>query len=276
MSLSPAQGSAEFGVLCSVARVKPNYNQIATAVKGNIDWTVLLSLAAAHSVRPQLISAFQKLDWIGTPAETKRSLSDFLLLHKARCLLVASELIRVSDEFSQRAIPFATFKGPSLAAGLYGDLSLRECNDIDLIVDQQQVVRAEAVLGSLGYRSDLGSSGFRSAFLSYQKQFLFVQRVIRASRSICTGILLPLPFRFRSLRQRFGAIWSRWILEVGWCLRLAAPTSLYCSQAMGQRRAGGVSAGWQTLQCLSKSILISIGAIFSTALGQEDAVDRCW
>ena len=169
------QAPAEFGTLCSVGQVKPDYSQIAIALKGDIDWAVLLSLAAAHSVRLQLIHALRRLNWVGVPAEIKRSLSDFLLLHKARCLLVASELIRVSDEFSQRAIPFATFKGPSLAAGLYGDLSLRECNDIDLIVDQQQVVRAEAVLGSLGYRSDLGSSGFRSAFLSYQKQFLFVR-----------------------------------------------------------------------------------------------------
>lgn len=162
-------------MLCSVARVNPNYSQIATALTGNIDWSLLLSLAAAHSVRPQLIHAFQKLDWVGVPAEKKRSLLDFLRLHKARSLFVAAELIRVRDELSQRAIRFATFKGPSLAAGLYGDLSLRECNDIDLIVEKQQIAQAEAVLGSLGYRSVLGGPAFRGAFLSYQKQYMFVR-----------------------------------------------------------------------------------------------------
>jgi hypothetical protein len=174
-SVAGRQAPAEFEALCLVGQVKPDYGQIAAVLKGDIDWAVLLSLAAAHSVRLQLIHALRKLDWVGVPSKIKQSLSDFLLLHKARSLLVASELIRVNDELSQRAIRFATFKGPSLAAGLYGDLSLRECNDIDLIVEEQQVVRAEAVLGSLGYRSALGSSVFRSAFLSYQKQFLFVR-----------------------------------------------------------------------------------------------------
>jgi len=154
-----------------------------------------LSLAAAHSVRPQLIHAFRKLDWVGVPAETKRSLLDFLRLHKARSLLVAGELIRVSDELSQNAIRFATFKGPSLAAGLYGDLSLRECNDIDLVVEEQQIARAEAVLVSLGYRPVLGSSAFRAAFLSYQKQYMFVreQNLAIDLHWDFTGTAVPFP-----------------------------------------------------------------------------------
>jgi hypothetical protein len=165
----------EFEALCLVAQTKADYDAIATVLKGDIDWAVLLNLAEAHSVRLQLIHALQKLDWDGVPREIKRSLSDFMLLHKAHNLLVAGELIRLNEKLSQSAIRFATFKGPSLAASLYGDLSLRECNDIDLIVDEDQVVKAEGVLGSLGYRSPIGSSMFRNAFLSYQKQFLFVR-----------------------------------------------------------------------------------------------------
>ena len=174
-TLSPSQESSEFNLLCSVARVHPEYSQIASALRGKIDWTVLVRLAADHSVRPQLINALQKLDWVGVPVETKRSLLDFLRLHQVRSLFVAGELIRVSDEFTREAIRFATFKGSSLAAGLYGDLAMRECNDIDLIVEEQQIARAEAVLGSLGYASRFGGSLFRGAFFSYQKQYMFVR-----------------------------------------------------------------------------------------------------
>ena len=173
MPLSPAP--AEFGVLCLVARTTPDHSEIATALKGDFDWGALLSLAVAHGIRPQLIRAFQELDWIGVPSETKRSLLDFLHVQKIRSLFVASELIRVSKQFSQRGIRFATFKGPSLAAALYGDLSLRECNDIDIIVDKQDVAQAEAILGSLGYRAVHGSPVFRHAFLAYQRQFAFVR-----------------------------------------------------------------------------------------------------
>jgi hypothetical protein len=170
-----SERSTEFYLLCSVARVNPESGQIATALRGEIDWTVLVRLAAAHSVRPQLINALQKLEWVGVPVETKRSLLDFLRLHKARSLFVAGELTRVSNQFSQKAIRFATFKGPSLAAGLYGDFALRECNDIDLIVEEQQIARAEAVLESLGYSSVFGGPLFRRAFLGYQKQYAFVR-----------------------------------------------------------------------------------------------------
>jgi hypothetical protein len=166
--------SAEFDLLCFAAQVTPDYQRIASALKDSIDWAVLLSLAAAHAMRLPLINALWKLDWIGVPAETKRSLLDFLQLHKAHSLLIARELIHISDELSRRTIRFATFKGASLAVGLYGDLSLREFNDIDLIVEEEQIERTEAVLGSLGYRPVLGGSVFRGTFLSYQKQFAFV------------------------------------------------------------------------------------------------------
>ena len=174
MVLSSAQATTEFGILCLVARKSQDFIQLANALKRDIDWNALLNLAAAHAVRPQLIQALLKLDWIGVPAETKLSLLNFLRLHKARSLFVAGELMRVSDELSQKGIPFATFKGPALAAGLYGDLSLREYNDIDLIVEWQQVARTESVLSSLGYQAVHGAV-FRDAFLSYQRQFAFVR-----------------------------------------------------------------------------------------------------
>jgi hypothetical protein len=175
MALTRAQQIPEFDILCSALRANPDLDQIADALNRDVDWGDLLSLAAAHAVRPRLIHAFQKLNWIGMPAGIKESLIDFLKLHTAHSLFIAAELIRVTDELSQRAIPFATFKGPSLAAGLYGDLSCREYEDVDLIVEEQQIAKTEAVLGLLGYRAALGSSVFRNAFLAYQRQFAFVR-----------------------------------------------------------------------------------------------------
>jgi Uncharacterised nucleotidyltransferase len=175
LALSSSEAAPEFDVLCLAARSQPEVGQIAIALERDIDWDMLLSLAAVHAVRPQLITAFQKLDWIGVPAKVKRSLLDFLHLHQVRSLFIAGELIRLTGEFSRRAIRFATFKGPSLAAGLYGDLTLREYEDLDLVVEKQHLAQAETVLGSLGYRAVLGNSVFRSAFVAYQRQFVFVR-----------------------------------------------------------------------------------------------------
>ena len=176
--MGPAQPS-ELDVICSIIRPKRDHDEIANALRAPIDWGALLNFAAAHRIRPQLIRALQELQWMGVPSETKRSLLNFLPLHKARSLFLVSELIRVCGHLSQKGIRIATFKGPSLAAALYGDLSLRECGDIDIIVDEQQVVRTEATLNSLGYRAEHGSSNFRRAFLAYQRQFMLVREAPR-------------------------------------------------------------------------------------------------
>jgi hypothetical protein len=104
----------------------------------------------------------------------KESLLAFLKLHKARSLYLAGQLRQVADRLRQRSIRFATFKGPSLAASIYGDLSLRECNDIDIIVDDHQIQEAEGVLGSLGYKSIYANPIFRKTFLAYQGQIMLV------------------------------------------------------------------------------------------------------
>src|SRR5262245_33675374 len=139
MLLRSIQGGPEFNVLCLIARPEPDHSHIAAALKGDIDWSNLVILANAHGVRPQLIRALRQLNWAGVPSKAQQSLLDFLSFHKTRSLFLASELIKVSDHFSQKAIRFATFKGPSLAVALYGDLSLRECNDIDVIVEEHRI-----------------------------------------------------------------------------------------------------------------------------------------
>jgi hypothetical protein len=167
----------EFDLLCLAARPRPDYARVAAVLGTGLEWCRLLSLAEAHCVRPQLIRALRDLDWISVPPEARQSLSGFLRLHKARSLFFAGQLVQVADQFSQRAIPFATFKGPSLAAAVYGDLSLREYNDIDIIVQKKHVAQAEEILGCLGYKSVAGSSAFRRAFLSYQGQFALLREM---------------------------------------------------------------------------------------------------
>jgi hypothetical protein len=157
-----------------VSRPRPDYSWARAITRTELEWGRLLSLAAAHGVRPHLISALVELDWAGVPSNVKQSLVEFSQLHKARSLFVAGQLIEAADQLSRRSIRFATFKGPALAAAVYGDLSRRECNDIDIIVDDHQIPEAEAVLSALGYKSVYSSAAFRRTFLSYQGQIMLV------------------------------------------------------------------------------------------------------
>ncbi len=50
------------------------------------------------------------------------------------------------------AIPY---KGPALAASVYGDLALRQFADLDIMVRNEDVLRARDVMASLGYQPQL-------------------------------------------------------------------------------------------------------------------------
>jgi hypothetical protein len=70
----------------------------------------------------------------------------------AKILRLAGELRRLMDQFDQAKIPVIGFKGIVLSAQVYGDLSLRDAGDLDLLVNRHDIVRAADLLVSLGHR----------------------------------------------------------------------------------------------------------------------------
>ena len=120
-------------------------------------------------------------------------------------LLFAAELLRLLAEFRNSGIPVAAFKGVVLAESLYGDLSLREFCDLDLIVHAEDMFKAEDVIAACGYRARFPDRDFRSAFLSYQGQYLFCHH-----RS---GVYVDLHWRLASRGVAFpldmAEVWPR-------------------------------------------------------------------
>jgi hypothetical protein len=64
----------------------------------------------------------------------------------------AHELIELSKSLNARGIQVIPYKGPVLAVQAYGDLSLRPCLDLDIIVARSQVADVQRALGEFGYR----------------------------------------------------------------------------------------------------------------------------
>lgn len=66
-----------------------------------------------------------------------------------------AELLRILGFLERGGIRALPFKGPVLAAAVYGDLSLREFVDLDLLVRPREFGKALALLKSEGYRPQL-------------------------------------------------------------------------------------------------------------------------
>jgi hypothetical protein len=94
----------------------------------------------------------QALPTGGVPAPVLDRLKEVCRANTIRCLFLTAELIRIFDLFHSRGIQAIAYKGPALAMQAYGDMTLRQFEDIDIIVRQSDLPKANEVMLGLGYR----------------------------------------------------------------------------------------------------------------------------
>ena len=215
MPVGPRTGRREFALLCSISRAEPDLDEARDLIAGDIDFPILLELAGAHGVRPMLLVALAMMAWEGVPDTTQDSLRRFQQAHLTRVLSISGELCRVGALLSANHVRFAVFKGPVLAAYLYGQLAHREYSDIDMIVPPEQMAKAEALLGTLGYGNRQGDRAFRQAFLAYQRQYAFVRADFDAAIDLhwhFAGRYFPFPLQPEEIWPTVASI------QVGSCV----------------------------------------------------------
>jgi Uncharacterised nucleotidyltransferase len=195
----------EFQLLLHSARSCPDAESIRGLVRKGVDWPILLTLAARHCVRPLLLQTLKSVCWDAVPLNTQLELTRFNKANVKKNLLFTAELLRLLSLFQQSGIPIAGFKGPILAHSIYGNMSLREFSDLDVIVHKTDLTKAEDILAACGYQADFADKDYRSAFLSYQRQYAF--------RDSNTGISVDLHWQLSSKGVAFPLklpkIWPR-------------------------------------------------------------------
>lgn len=165
--------SREFQLLLYCARSQLDAEPIRDLVNGGPDWQTLLELAKQHGVRPMLRKGLKWVCWDAVPQTTQLELERFNRANLQKNLFLTGELFRLLRVFQQNAIAIAAFKGPVLAESLYGDLSLREFSDLDVMVHQADLCKAEDILIDCGYVAQFPDRDYRSTFVSYQGQYAF-------------------------------------------------------------------------------------------------------
>jgi hypothetical protein len=147
--------SAEAVLLFQCARlhITPAANAVIGAVLAQeIDWELFTQLAQRHRLLPIVERHFRDSFEEAVPSEILEGWKGDcrgIALHN---VTLANELVRVLQMLKAHGIGAIPYKGPALAAWLYGDLSLRTIFDLDLFVRHRDVARAGALLEGLGYR----------------------------------------------------------------------------------------------------------------------------
>jgi hypothetical protein len=126
--------------------------KIAALLNGNLDWGYVLDQAQENSVTPLLGRRLQALPAGAIPPPVLERLKDACRANTIRCLFLTAELTKIFDLLRSRGIQAIAYKGPALAMQAYGDMTLRQFEDIDIIVRQSDLPKANEVMLGLGYR----------------------------------------------------------------------------------------------------------------------------
>lgn len=147
-----------------------NYPQTNQA-SDEIDWDVFIELAKHHRLFPILHHKLKSIDSI--PERVKVVLASYYKHNTIQMLRLSAEMNDVNRLFNEHEIPLLFLKGPNLAHDLYGDISLRTCGDIDVLIPLNQLDNAEELLIRLGYEKEdyiktlLGDWAWRHHHVTY-------------------------------------------------------------------------------------------------------------
>jgi len=166
--LSPEPISDEIKFLIACCRVQPDLEEIALQMEEGRwkmeDWKNIIALASRHGILPLVYKSLKDLPATRAqpqgqmplgcyplPAEILTELKARYMSISQRNMLMSAELIRIMKLLKEHHIEALAFKGPVLAQRAYGDITLRQFGDLDILVDEKEAYISGKVLHSHGF-----------------------------------------------------------------------------------------------------------------------------
>jgi hypothetical protein len=174
--LSHSRPEHQLMVGCARVTVE-NPETIRKLAQKAIDWQYLFQHSYQQGVMPLLYRNLDKHCADLVPPESLKSLRQTFFSNSQHSLLLTRELITIFQLLHDHGIAAVPYKGPVLAAAVYGDVALREYGDIDIVVQQADILAAEALILKQGYRpKDAMTDAEKAAFLrsNHEHNFTYI------------------------------------------------------------------------------------------------------
>lgn len=142
----------EFELLLCSARTVPDAPRIDALANSGIDWPVLFDLADRHGLHLLVYNSLRAVCWDRVPGQLQAEWQNSSQALTRRNLRLTAELLRITAEFQTAGIPVAVLKGSVLAEMVYGDFTLREFGDFDLLIRETDFFRTVELLQRLSYQ----------------------------------------------------------------------------------------------------------------------------
>lgn len=131
---------------------------IKRGVEAGLDWDYFLRMSRRHGL---MLLAYRHLKDIcpeTAPAHVLWEFKSNYLANARRNLFLAEKLLEILDMLRVNGVEAVPLKGPALAQFAYGNISLRQFKDLDVIVRMRDLPKASEVLAQGGYKPLISSA----------------------------------------------------------------------------------------------------------------------
>jgi hypothetical protein len=181
---------------CAALALSPEREARARELlREGVEWDALRAAAKSHGLTPLLFRHLSGTLADEVSAEQLERLREVYRQNAVRNLFMTGELSRLLGLFERAGVAALAYKGPALALDAYGDLTLRQFGDLDLLIRRRDLGRVTALLAAEGYEAEFELSGVREA--AFQKWW-YVQPFRHAGSGIYLEIHWAVAPRFFS------------------------------------------------------------------------------
>jgi hypothetical protein len=193
----------------------------------------LTELAGFHDLTALIFYRLQKYDQ-QLPEGVFSVIKSHYLRNIRANLRLWKEFLQIGAQFQKSSIDILPIKGIDILARFYPDLDLRSMVDIDILIKEEQLLRAQEVLSALGYQKEL--FGLKEEYWRKQQCHIVFHK-----NGIIVEVHWGLDFK-RGNRVILPRLWQRLQKKesADYKINLLSPEDALFSLALHLRRYGNI------------------------------------
>jgi len=159
--------------LCRLEFTQEQINRINSLIPVITDWKYFTDLTNDHGVSALVWHNLEKNQLnSGIPTEVNMFLRGALMRSMSRNAFNTESMAEVLRLLNKEKIKTVILKGLALENSVYGNSGLRQMNDVDILIDREECIKARNILVSNGYVSRPVKSFFHKFILPYYGKHL--------------------------------------------------------------------------------------------------------
>jgi len=148
------QTSYCINLIIECCKDNPKESKIKNSILFIEDWEKFIFLANKHGVLPLVYKVFNKYSNL-ISSYYLLILKNYYLEITAENMGLTKELIQIANILSTNDINYFTFKGPTLSFNIFGDITMRQYSDIDIMIEKKDLEKAISLIKNHGYEDFL-------------------------------------------------------------------------------------------------------------------------